>query len=211
MTEPSHPFGARSPDDLPDLLRQSPLAWLVSGAAETFCASLLPLLPLVDGEGRLAGFSGHLPRANPQVARLRADPRAAVLLLGPNAYVSPSWMRNRRWAPTWNFASAQCLVEVRFLEEDEALAAHLHELVTTMEDGRPQPWEIAEMGDRYGQLAPRIVAFEASLSEVRERFKLGQDEGDPAFSDMSTALERDGEHELREWMTRFNTGRGRES
>lgn len=209
MTEPSHPFGARSPDDLVELLRQSPLAWLTSGAAESFQASLLPLLPACAADGRLTGFSGHLPRANPQVARLRADPRAAVLLLGPNGYVSPSWMRDRRWAPTWNFASAQCLVEVRFLEGEEALKAHLEELVGAMEAGRSRPWRIEEMGERYRRLAPRIVAFVAELREVRERFKLGQDEGDPAFADMSAALEREGADTLLEWMNRFNPARGR--
>src|SRR5690606_27493143 len=110
MTRPATLFGPRSDQDLVRLVRDHPLAWIVSGEGEDFGASLLPLLPILSREGALTGLWGHFSRANPQFARLQRDGRAAILFLGPSGYISPSWMNDRSQAPTWNYASAQCLV-----------------------------------------------------------------------------------------------------
>jgi transcriptional regulator len=116
-------------------------------------------------------------------------------------------MRDRSQAPTWNYASAQCLVDVEFRDDAESLAAHLQELVAAMEAGRPQSWAIPEMGARYAQLSKRIVGFVAQLREVREKYKLGQDERDDVFADIVAALAADSRSALPDWMLRFNPGR----
>jgi transcriptional regulator len=202
-----HTFAARSSADLARLVREYPLAWITSGAGETFAATLLPLLPVVSADGRLTGLTGHFARANPQFSHLRSDPRAAILFLGPNGYISPSWMRDRSQAPTWNYASAQCLVEIEFLEDPAVLETHLHELVGAMEAGRPGEWKVEEMGARYPQLARRIVSFVAHVRETREKYKLGQDERDDVFADIRQGLADDDSNSLLEWMSRFNPER----
>jgi transcriptional regulator len=200
-------FAARSSADLARLVREYPLAWITSGLGDTFAGTLLPLLPVVSADGRLTGLTGHFARANPQVSRLRSDPRAAILFLGPSGYVSPSWMRDRSQAPTWNYASAQCLVEIEFLEDSAALETHLHELVGAMEAGRPSEWKVEEMGARYQQLARRIVSFVAHVRETREKYKLGQDERDDVFADIRQGLAGNDGSPLLEWMSRFNPER----
>lgn len=207
MTSSSRNFGPHSGQELLQLVRDHPLAWLVSGAGEQFRATLLPLLPVHSAGGRLVAFAGHLARANPQVEALRHDRRATVLLLGPNAYVSPSWMTDRSQAPTWNYASAQCLVEIEFLDDAEALGGHLRELVDTMEDECPGRWEIAEMGPRYPLLAKRIICFVAHVRELREKYKLGQDERDDVYADIARGLAAEGADALLGWMRRLNPGR----
>jgi transcriptional regulator len=200
-------FAARSSADLARLVHEYPLAWLTSGVGETFAATLLPLLPVLSADGRLTGLTGHFARANPQFSHLRSDPRAAILFLGPSGYISPSWMRDRTQAPTWNYASAQCLVEIEFLEDAAALETHLHELVGTMEAGRPGEWKVEEMGARYPQLARRIVSFVAHVRETREKYKLGQDERDDVFGDIRQGLADNKDSSLLEWMSRFNPER----
>jgi transcriptional regulator len=207
MADSNSAFGPRSSQDLLQLLREQPLAWLVSGAGADFRATLLPVLPLVAEDGRVTGLMGHFARSNPHVSLLRRDGRAAILMLGPQGYISPSWMRDRSQAPTWNYASAQCLVDVEFRDDAESLAAHLQELVAAMEAGRPQSWAIPEMGARYAQLSKRIVGFVAQLREVREKYKLGQDERDDVFADIVAALAADSRSALPDWMLRFNPGR----
>jgi transcriptional regulator len=206
MAKPLQKFGPRSSEDLERLVREHPLAWIVSGPAGSHGATLLPLLPVFSG-GRLTGLAGHFARNNPQVAQLREDRRASVLLLGPSGYVSPSWMKDRSQAPTWNYASAQLSVDIEFLEDDSALATHLQELVDTMEAGRPEAWEIGEMGPRYEQLSRRIVCFVAHVRETHEKYKLGQDERDDVFADIRAALSATGDDVLLEWMRRFNPER----
>lgn len=207
MADSTSAFGPCSGQDLLHLLRERPLAWMVSGSGADFRATLLPVLPLVSEDGRITGLMGHFARSNPHVGPLRRDGRAAILMLGPNGYISPSWMRDRSQAPTWNYASAQCLVDVEFRDDPESLAAHLQELVAVMEAGRPQAWAIPEMGDRYAQLSRRIVGFVARVSELNEKYKLGQDERDDVFADIVAALSADGQRALVDWMLRFNPGR----
>jgi transcriptional regulator len=207
MTRSGQPFGPHSSQDLVRLVRENPLAWIVSGAGETFAASLLPLLPKLAGDGRLIALAGHFPRAHPQVARLKADAQASILFLGPNGYVSPSWMEDRTQAPTWNYASAQFLVEIEFVDDGAELEAHLQELVDAMETSRPGRWKIEEMGERYRALSRRIIAFVAHVREVREKYKLGQDERDDVFGDILTGVEAGGDAVLLEWMRHFNAGR----
>jgi transcriptional regulator len=201
-------FAPRAPADVLRLMRAHPLAWLVSGHSADPHATLLPLLPVISAEGVLAGLSGHLPRANPQFQALQREPRALVLFLGPEGYVSPSWMSDRSQAPTWNYASCQCVVNIEFHDDPGALRAHLEELVDTMEAGRERAWAVEEMGARYSSLAARIVPFVAHIRELRERYKLGQDERDDVYADITLGLADGDNAPLLEWMRYFNPGRG---
>lgn len=196
-------FQPRSDQDILRLLREQPFGWLVCGRGESFRASAIPFRPTLGPEGALVGLWGHLARSNPQVERLRRDPRAEVLILGANGYISPSWMADRTQAPTWNYVAVQFLTRINFLEDDTALERILRDLIGSMEAQRPNAWSMEDMGARYAQLARRIIAFEADIVEVRPRFKLGQDERRDVFADIMVGLEAAGAGDLREWMADF--------
>jgi transcriptional regulator len=169
---------------------------------------LLPLRAVVGGDGAVVALSGHLPRAHALTATLRRDPAATALFVGAQGYVSPSWMRDRTQAPTWNFASVRFRLRVRFDDDAAALKAHLDDLVAAMERAAGGDWSVGEMGARFEQLAQRIVAFRAEVVATRARFKLGQDERDDVFADIVAALSARGDAELAAMMTAFNPGRG---
>ena len=196
-------FQPRSDEDVPRLLREQPLGWLICGQGPTFRASALPFRPRLDSAGKLVGLWGHLARSNPQVALLRRDPRAEILFLGANGYISPSWMADRSQAPTWNYASVQFLTNIAFIEDDAGLERVLRDLVGAMETGRPSAWSIEDMGARFARLAQRIIAFEANIIEARPRFKLGQDERRDVFADIMKGLEAANADDLRKWMADF--------
>ena len=199
-------FAPRSPADTSRLVRGHPLAWVVSVATGEPRATLLPMLP-VEVDGRLERLMGHFARSNPQVQLLQAQPRALILFLGVHGYISPSWMADRTQAPTWNYASAQFDTDIEFFEDPAAIAAHLRDLVTTMEAGRPNRWTIEDMGARYRSLARRVIGFTARIRATRAKFKLGQDERDDVFSDIVRGLESQGASELLAWMLAFNQQR----
>ena len=131
-----------------------------------------------------------MARSNPHFAALQRDGRAFLLFSGPQGYISPSWVSDRTWAPTWNYAVVQFLVTIAFDETPARLDAHLDDLIGAMERGRPNAWQPSEMGARYETIRRMIVPFEAKVLEQRARFKLGQDERDTVFGEITEALDR---------------------
>ncbi|MGH8186952.1 MAG: FMN-binding negative transcriptional regulator [Steroidobacteraceae bacterium] len=200
-------FSPRSDQDVAQLVLSQPLAWIVSGADRDFRATLLPLRPEMDADGRVTQLVGHFARSNDHHNLLQRNPRAAILTLGANGYVSPSWIHDKTWAPTWNYASAQFLVELTFFEDAAQIEAHLRDLVTAMEAGRPSAWNIDQMGPRYVSLSKGVIGFRARVLETRAKFKLGQDERDEVFRDIAAGLSSMGQVELLQWMRTFNPGR----
>lgn len=196
-------FGPRSPDDVRALVDAFPLAWIVSmDAAGEVLSNQLPLLALPEESGQVSGLLGHIPRANPLVARLREQPRVAILFQGPDAYASPSWYANRDSAPTWLFANVTCTADVA-LHED--LTDHsLERLVERMERDRPERWHLAEIGHRYPLLQRHVIAFVATIRSTQARFKLGQDEPPEVVRDTLAAL---GSHAIVDWLRTFNDDR----
>lgn len=184
-----------------------PFAWVVTAADGDFAATLLPIRPATDGDGRIVELHGHFARRNPQVEKARRAPRALILFLGPHDYMSSSWLGDRTRAPTWNYASAQFVVDIEFIEDAAETAALVRELVGAMEDGRPDAWSVDDMGPRYERIVGGIVAFHARVRDARVKFKLGQDERPAEYAEMLAALDAGGNAELAGWMRRNNPGR----
>src|SRR5262245_18845074 len=128
------PFERVSNAELIDLIESYPLAWVVSGAPDSFAATPLPMMVDADAAGAPVRLIGHFAKSNPQVAQLERSPRALFLFQGPHGYISPSWLSNRTWAPTWNYTVIRIEADVRFLP-DRADAV-LARLVRKMELGR---------------------------------------------------------------------------
>lgn len=181
------------------LIREYPLAWVVSQAAGKYSATPLPLLAETDAAGRVVALFGHFARANPHVALLQEASRATVLFSGPNGYISPEAVSQPAWAPTWNYAVAQFDVDVEFVPEENDAA--LRQLVAFMEADRRVPWTVERMGERYSRMLPHIVAFRAHVRTATGRFKLGQDESRTSFAEIVGALEHP---QLQRWMEDFN-------
>lgn len=189
-------FGPRSEADVIDLVARYPLAWLIAFDRSPL---LLPVRPIVE-RGRLTGLHGHIPR---RYCGRFEDRDALVLFTGPSAYISPSWLTNRKQAPTWASASAAFRCQVRLLDEPQQLRRSLAELVDAMEDGRTNHWILDELDERYALLARRIVAFHADILDRRAVFRLGQDEDETSFLEILSGLRLDGKGEFAELMESF--------
>jgi predicted FMN-binding regulatory protein PaiB len=200
-------FQPRSPADVVRLIREYPLAWVVSCVEGEFHATPLPLRPMVDPAGALQGLLGHFARANPHVEVVRRVPRVLALFLGPHGYISPSWFADRTQAPTWNYATLQLTLDLE-LQEDEAQIDHvIEDLVGAMESGRPNAWSTADMGPRYRRLVSGVIGFRARIVSQRAKFKLGQDERPDVLADLLDGLDGTGQQTLREWVELCNVGR----
>ena len=178
------------------------LAWVCGGGAGALEASLLPLIGVYDGQGRLVELIGHLMRSNPLRHALTEAPSATILFNGPDAYVSPEHAGLRDWAPTWNYAQVKVAAEIEF---DEALTRYsLELLIDAMEAQRARPWNVAELGLRYEGMLARIIGFRARVTGLSGKFKLAQDEPPETLHAILGALPDDA---TTAWMRRFNSGR----
>jgi len=195
-------FPSGTPADLARLVAQFPLAWLVNHGDDGFHATPLPLVAETDAEGRIVALIGHCSRRNAQVAALQRDPRAQVLFMGPQGYVSPGLVEKPHWAPTWNFAVAVFAVTVAF--DDPGTLSAVRLLTDHVEAGEAQPWQVEQAGARLSQLVARIIGFRATVTATDARFKLGQEEDLPELLDI-LAGHRDAV--LVDWMRRLNRDR----
>lgn len=194
-------FEQFSDDDAATLIGDYPLAWVQPAGGDLMRSAMVPLLAERAADGAIVALEGHIPRASPLYAALSDDPRAVILFQGPQAYISPTWVRDRAWAPTWNFAQLRIAADIAF--EPAGGDASLAKLVDAMEEGRDNRWHIAEMGDRYRSLEQRIIAFRATVRQLAGRFKLGQDERPEILADILAHADP----ALARWMRRFNPGR----
>lgn len=199
---PAMDFPSGTPADLARLVADYPLAWLVNSGAHGFFATPLPLVAELDGQGHIAALIGHCSRRNAQVAALQADPRAQVLFMGPQGYVSPALVSRPQWAPTWNFAVAVFAVTVAF--DDPGTMPAVRRLTDHVEAGQEQPWRIEQAGDRLPHLMARIVGFRATVTASDARFKLGQEENLPELLEI---LSGHADPALVGWMRRLNADR----
>lgn len=189
-------FKPREASDVARLVRAYPLCWIVSGNGADRHATPLPLLAQEDANGRVTSLFGHMALSNLQQKALEEDPRATILCMGPNGYISPQLVSNPTWGPTWNYAACRFETEIQFVPDETEKA--LSQLAAALEGVAPDAWTPARMGERYDQLKQRIVAFRAHVRQIHARFKLGQDENDLTFNEIVTGL---GDRTLAEWMS----------
>ena len=202
----SNKFSERSCEDVVQLLRETPLVWVFAQDENGMFSLAAPVCTQVIS-GQLSSLVGHVPRSSRLASVSNGKVDALIVAVGANAYISPSWFSRRNQAPTWNYASTQFHTQIKLIDDSEYLDTHLNELVEIMERGRDRPWRIEEMGDRYELLARRIVAFEAKVTSWEGKFKLGQDEPDDTFAEITAALNVSADHKILAWMEEFNSGR----
>lgn len=199
-------FSPRDRNDILSLVEDNPLAWVFVTDEDGPFATAAPMRPLVI-DGDLRKLVGHVPRRNRIARCLARRCSALVLFLGPHGYISPSWMRDRTQAPTWNFTSAQFVTDAYLVDDADFLQKHLRDLTEATEKGRDNAWRVDEMGSRLEKLSGRIVAFEAIVVAANHRFKLGQDENDKTFGEILHALEGEDQESLVAMMRAFNDER----
>ena len=88
-------FAPSSPQDVADLVLGHSLGFVVSADLDGPRATLLPIRPKLGEDGEVVRLEGHFARRNPQLEAIGRDPRALILFLGPNGYLSPSWLHDR--------------------------------------------------------------------------------------------------------------------
>ncbi len=180
-----------------DILRfaaENPLAWIVP-AADPADAILMPLLMETGAEGAPVTLLGHLPRSGLLTSRLRENPRATCLFLGPHAYIPPGWISKPGWAPTWNFVSLKVTGQIAL--DDALTEPAVRALTAHMETRAGSDWTVEQVGPRFEGLLKGIIGFLMQIETLQPRFKIGQDETRASHAEIHAHLSG---HPLQSWM-----------
>ncbi len=173
MYLPQH-FAQQDPAALQALMRDHPLAALVSTGADGLTADHLPL----EYDAASATLRGHVARANPLWQHADGQPVLAIFR-GPQAYITPSWYPGKavhhKVVPTWNYAVVHAHGTLRAVDDAPWLHTLVARLTTHHEASRPTPWAVADAPDDYVQQMLRaIVGIEIPVARLVGKWKVSQ-------------------------------------
>ncbi len=167
-------FKADGPRLLATMIKDNPLATLVTAGPGGLEASHLPLL-FLEEEGHLIG---HLSRANDQWRHL-ADQEGLAIFLGRQAYISPSWYASKqehgKVVPTWNYEAVHVYGRLSLIEGASALLDLVSRLTDSQESQRAAPWAVSDAPERFvaAQLKG-IVGLRIDIKRIEGKRKLSQ-------------------------------------
>jgi len=196
MYVPSH-FVEDRVDVLHAALREAGLATLVTLGADGLDASHIPLL-LEPEPGPLGRLVGHVARANPQWRTTPDGSAALAIVLGPDAYVSPSWYPSKRETgrvvPTWNYVAIHAHGTVRFFQERERLLDVVARLTDRHEHLRPVQWKVTDAPPDYlDDMLKGIVGVELTIMRIEGKWKASQNKDEADRLGVEEGLRSEGE------------------
>jgi len=154
------------------------LAVLVSQGAQGLLATHLPVL-LDPDEGEFGTVYAHLARANRQWQDLEQGGEALLVFPGADAYVSPAYYpskaENPKVVPTWNYLAVHAYGPVEVIHEAAPLLNIVSRLTDRHEQGRSEPWKVADAPRDYldGMLRA-IVGIRLPIARLQGARKLSQ-------------------------------------
>ncbi len=179
-------------DIMYDLIRDHPLATLITHNGQSLSANHIPMLLGAD-DSAFGLLSGHVARANPVWREHQPHIDVLAIFQGSNAYISPSWYTTKketgRVVPTWNYAAVHVTGSLKFYENTDKLRAHLIKLVNTHESGFPQPWLFSDAPAAYtDKMLTSIIGFELTIRDLKGKWKVGQNQPEANQVSLKRAL-----------------------
>ncbi|WP_193163138.1 FMN-binding negative transcriptional regulator [Microbulbifer hainanensis] len=179
MYLPSH-FRREARPDLYRLIRQFPLATLVTTSSAGLCANHVPLLLSVAEDDGVT-LRGHVARANTLVRDLDQPVSAMAIFTGPDSYISPSWYpakaEHGKVVPTWNYTAVHASGRLRLVEDPQWLAKLLDDLTAQQEGDAADPWSVDDAPQVFIQrLSSAIVGIELAVETLEGKWKVSQNQ-----------------------------------
>jgi transcriptional regulator len=184
-------FREERPDVLRSLIRNHPLATLVTYGERGIQTNLLPFA-LVE-EGSRGILKAHLAKANPQLEDLRAGAEAVVVFQGAEAYITPSWYASKqehgKVVPTWNYVVVEARGIPHVIEDAGWLRDQIDLLTAAQEAGRAKPWEVSDAPEGYiAPLLKAIAGVEIPIGHWEGKWKMSQNRSEADQSGVRTGL-----------------------
>lgn len=203
MYTPSY-FEETRVEVLHEALHSAGIITLVTTGEDGIDASHIPML-LEAHEGPHGRLLGHLARPNTQWKRVADGSPALAIVLGPDAYVTPSWYASKRETgrvvPTWNYVAIHVHGVVRFFHDTVRLLDLVERLTERQERGRPHPWRVSDAPAEYiNGLLKGIVGVELTISRIAGKWKASQNRPAADVLGVIEGLKEDGREDMAQVM-----------
>lgn len=197
MYIPKH-FDEPRNDVMQALMRDYPLATLVTLSGTGLNANHIPLHWVQDDGSHYGSLRGHIARSNPLWRDF--DPQTEVLAVfqAENAYISPSWYaskpRTGKVAPTWNYAAVHAYGKLRIIDDPAWIRRQLEAMTQALEACFPEPWSVSDApADFTERLITQIVGIEISVTRLQGKWKVSQNQPPENQSSVINTLRESGQ------------------
>lgn len=117
---------------------------------------------------------GHMAKPNTH-SKILEQGLSTVIFSGPHTYISPRDYASTANVPTWNYVAVHATGRAKIINELEKVRSILERLTGENEEGRSDPWTLADYDQKKLQAMMKgIVAFEIPVTELQAKAKLGQ-------------------------------------
>jgi len=168
-------FRINDRDLLQKVMRQWPLAMLISGKIGNACMSLIPLLVMDDSAGSIR-LCGHLDVNNEHAQAIHTGAPISLQFTGPDVYASPDLYASPQ-LPGWLYVSVQGDGVVESIMQTGHLKNLLRESTTTF-GGPQQEFNLDSADERIDRFIGGIKGFTIKVNRISGIAKLAQDKGE---------------------------------
>ncbi|MDD1622689.1 MAG: FMN-binding negative transcriptional regulator [Methylococcaceae bacterium] len=168
-------------DVMQALIRDHPLATLVTLSADGLNANHIPLHLAADDGSHYGSLRGHVARANPLWRDFEKQTEVLAIFQSENAYISPSWYATKRESgkvvPTWNYAAVHAYGQLKVIDDPAWLRQQLEALTMEREATFPEPWSVADAPHDFTErLIGQIVGIEINVTRLLGKWKVSQNQ-----------------------------------
>ena len=179
MYLPSH-FEETRPEVLHALVRDHPLATLVTQTAQGLEANHIPLYLRVHSDAS-ASLVGHVARSNPLWRETDLAVPVLAVFQGPQHYISPSWYATKhehgKVVPTWNYAVVHVRGTLQVRDNAAWILQQMKELTAQQEAPLPRPWKVDDAPVDYTErLLAAVVGIEIPVATLAGKWKVSQNQ-----------------------------------
>ncbi|WP_307470937.1 FMN-binding negative transcriptional regulator [Cytobacillus purgationiresistens] len=155
-----------------DLIKMNSFAILFSQEENGPMATHLPFY-LEERSGQADVLLGHFGKQNPHWQHLNNE-EVLVVFNGPHAYISPTWYKDEKSVPTWNYTAVHVYGKVRLIEDKNELVDLLKKSIEFNEAQFDAPWQ-ADFDEKFiNGLMNGIVGIEIAIQKIEGKKKLNQ-------------------------------------
>ncbi|MGI5308214.1 FMN-binding negative transcriptional regulator [Rheinheimera sp. WS51] len=171
-------FEERRVDVMHNLIKSHPLGAITVHGSNGITADHIPLL--LDTEaGPYGTLTAHVARTNRFYEGVPSDQQVLVVFKGADAYVSPTWLANRkthgRVQPSWAYAVVHAYCTMSVINGRQWMEEHLEKSVDFFEQDMAEPWSLSEPPAEFvNQLYNHLTGIELKINSLVGKWQLMQ-------------------------------------
>tara|TARA_Y100001970_G_scaffold41961_1_gene52183 strand:+ start:856 stop:1479 length:624 start_codon:yes stop_codon:yes gene_type:complete len=195
MYVPKH-FEENRPKEIKRIIKNFPLATLVSNAKNILMANHLPLI-LNNSSDKKMELIGHIAKSNTIYSELSNNDDVMVIFRTEDAYISPNWYptrnKNKEHVPTWNYQAVHLYGKILFVNDEKLILNSVKILTELFEKNNynKDDWKLNKVSSKFMSLMLKeIVGIKITISKQIAKSKLSQNRDDEDYINVSKKLKK---------------------